>query len=213
VRDIKEDLSMRHVPNKFGYLLRTLMHSPLDLVRLVEVALTTFKLRFINRCIGPRSIVGEKTVFINSGNIKLGSGCLIQDRVYIRAGVDGMVEAGDGVAINSFVQIYGHGGVRIGAHTQIGPSTVLTTTGHDYRAQELERNYSPIVIGKRVWIGANVTILPGVSIGDHSVIGAGAVVTRDIPAYSLAVGVPACVVRSLRTDAIEKEAPTPTHLR
>jgi acetyltransferase-like isoleucine patch superfamily enzyme len=213
VPDTEEDLIMLHVPDKFSYLLRTLVHSPLDLVRLVEVALTTFKFRFIKRCIGPRSIVGEKTVFINSGNIKFGSGCLIQDRVYIRAGVDGVVEAGDGVAINSFVQIYGHGGVRIGEHTQIGPSTLLTTTGHDYRAQDLERNHSPIVIGKRVWIGAHVTILPGVSIGDHSVIGAGAVVTRDIPAYSLAVGVPARVVRSLRTDAIEKEAPTPTHLR
>ena len=122
------------------------------------------------------------------------------DRVYIRAGANGKVSVGDGAAINSHVQIYGHGGIRIGEHAQIGPSTIITTTGHNYRAKELERDYSAIDIGKRVWIGANATILPGVSIGDFCVIGAGAVVTRDIPPYSLAVGVPARVIRCIEGD-------------
>lgn len=122
------------------------------------------------------------------------------DRVYIRAGANGKVTVGDGAAINSHVQIYGHGGIRIGEHTQVGPSTIITTTGHNYRTKELERDYSAIDIGKRVWIGANATILPGVSIGDFSVIGAGAVVTKDIPPHSLAVGVPARVIRSIEAD-------------
>jgi acetyltransferase-like isoleucine patch superfamily enzyme len=188
---------MRHVPDRLDYLLRTARHNPSELPRILRVALKTFWFRWIKRCIGSGTIVGEKTVFINSANIRIGSGCLIQDRVYIRAGASGKVSIGDGAAINSHVQIYGHGGVLIGEHAQIGPSTIVTTTGHDYRAIELERDYSAIEIGKRVWIGANATILPGVSIGENSVIGAGAVVTRDIPAYSLAVGVPARVIRSI----------------
>src|SRR5690606_18371727 len=115
----------------------------------------------------------------------------------IRAGVHGRVEIGDRVAINSFVQIYGHGGVSIGDETQLGPGTIVTTTGHDYADEKLEASFTPIVIGRRVWVGAHVTIIGGVTIGDSAVIGAGAVVIRDIPPHTLAVGVPARVVRRL----------------
>jgi acetyltransferase-like isoleucine patch superfamily enzyme len=133
---------------------------------------------------------------INSANIVIGSDCLIQDRVYLRAGIDGHIIIGDGAALNSFVQMYGHGGIKIGKSSQVGPNSVVTTTGHDYLSTDLERNYSGIEIGERVWIGANCTILPGVTIGDQAVIGAGAVVTKNIPARSVAMGVPARVVRS-----------------
>ena len=54
-----------------------------------------------------------------------------------------------------------------------------------------------MVLGRNVWLGANVTVLPGVTIGDDAVIGAGSVVTRDIPARSIAVGSPAHVVRTI----------------
>lgn len=59
---------------------------------------------------------------------------------------------------------------------------------------------SPVNIGNDVWIGANVVILPGVTIGNNVVIGAGAVVTKDIPDNSLAVGVPARVIKSIEND-------------
>jgi acetyltransferase-like isoleucine patch superfamily enzyme len=133
-------------------------------------------------------------------NISIGAGCLLQDRVYIRAGVDGSVELEDRSALNTYVQIYGHGGVRIGKDTQIGPGTIITTTGHDYRATDLAINNAPIDIGDRVWIGCNCAILPGVTIGDKTVIGAGAVVTSDIPANCVAVGVPARVIRRFGDD-------------
>ena len=131
----------------------------------------------------------------NTSNLSIGRNCLIQDRVYLRAGVDGRIDIGDRAALNSFVQMYGHGGITVGDDSQIGPNTVITTTGHDYMATHLEQDYSPVVIGERVWIGANCTIVPGVSIGDRAVIGAGAVVTRDIPPRCIAVGVPARVIR------------------
>lgn len=133
---------------------------------------------------------------VNSANIKIGSNCLLQDRVYLRAGIDGHIVINDGAALNSFVQMYGHGGIDIGKDTQVGPNSVITTTGHDYLSSDLDSDFAAITIGERVWIGANCTIIGGVHIGDHAVIGAGAVVTNDIPSRCVAVGVPARVIRS-----------------
>ena len=185
------------------YVLKTLVRNPFELLRLARVAWTTFKYRYIHRCAGANTVIGEATVMINKMNIRIGSACLIQDRVYLRAGVDGSIEVGDGAALNSFVQIYVHGSVKIGASTQIGPGTIITTSGHDYRATDLARDNAPIILGDRVWIGANCTILPGVTIGDKAVIGAGAVVAEDIPASCVAVGVPARVVRNFDSERPE----------
>ncbi len=90
--------------------------------------------------------------------------------------------------------------VQIGDHCMIGPGTLITTVGHPLdpagrRARLAQAE--PVVIGDDVWIGGNVTVLPGVHIGNNVVIGAGSVVTRDIPGNSLALGVPARVVRQL----------------
>lgn len=85
----------------------------------------------------------------------------------------------------------------------IGPNTLITTVGHPItpkgRRQHLAQA-SEIHIGDDVWLGGNVTILPGVTIGNNVVIGAGAVVNRDIPDNSLAVGVPAQVIREIEND-------------
>lgn len=93
--------------------------------------------------------------------------------------------------------------VYIGNHVMIGPNTLITTVGHPLtpkgRRQHLAQA-SEIHIGDDVWIGGNVTILPGVRIGNNVVVGAGAVVTKDIPDNSLALGVPARVVRKLEND-------------
>jgi len=187
---------MNHLPHKVKYLLQTATSNPSELLRIAVVAWTSFRYRWIKRCVGRNTVVGERTVMINSANIDIGADCLIKDRVYLRAGIDGNIAIDDGAALNSFVQLYGHGGITVGKDTQIGPNTVITTTGHDYVSTELDTAYSPITIGERVWIGANCTILGGVNIGDRAVIGAGAVVTKDIPSNCVAVGVPARVVRS-----------------
>ena len=93
--------------------------------------------------------------------------------------------------------------VVIGDHVMIGPNTLITTVGHPLSPRK-RRGYcafaKPVRIGNDVWIGGNVTILPGVTIGDNVVVGAGAVVTHDLPANSLALGVPARVIRSLEND-------------
>jgi maltose O-acetyltransferase len=90
--------------------------------------------------------------------------------------------------------------ITIGEDCQIGPNVQLLTPTHPLepgpRRDKLEAA-RPITIGNNVWLGGGATVLPGVSIGDNSVIGAGAVVTRDVPADVVAVGNPARQVRTL----------------
>ena len=90
--------------------------------------------------------------------------------------------------------------ITIGADCQIGPGVQLLTPTHPVepsaRRAKLEAAL-PIVIGDNVWLGGGVIVCPGVSIGENSVIGAGAVVTRDVPANVVAVGNPARVLRSI----------------
>ena len=98
--------------------------------------------------------------------------------------------------------------ITIGEHCFIGPDFGAYTAQHPLVAEErnsfIERAL-PIEVGNNVWIGARVTLLPGVHIGEGSVIAAGAVVTKDIPAHVLAAGVPARVVRPITDeDRIKK---------
>lgn len=90
--------------------------------------------------------------------------------------------------------------IRIGDGVMIAPSVTLTTTGHPVhpaRRADFGRFSEPIVIEDKVWIGSNVVVLPGVRIGYGSVIGAGSVVSRDVPPMVVAVGVPCRVVRAI----------------
>lgn len=90
--------------------------------------------------------------------------------------------------------------IYIGDYTMLGPNVTLTTAGHPIWPQLREQLYQynlPIHIGRNCWIGAGVIVLPGVRIGDNSVIGAGSVVTKDIPANVVAVGSPCRVMREI----------------
>lgn len=90
--------------------------------------------------------------------------------------------------------------IYIGDYTMLGPNVTITTAGHPILPELREKVYQynmPVHIGRNCWIGANVTILPGVSIGENTVIGAGSVVTKNIPANVVAVGVPCKVLRSI----------------
>lgn len=88
------------------------------------------------------------------------------------------------------------GGITIGDGVQIGPNVTIATDNHDLHDRMVLR-CKPVVIQKNVWIGACVTIMPGVTIGENAVIGGGAVVTKNVPANTIAAGVPAKVIREL----------------
>jgi acetyltransferase-like isoleucine patch superfamily enzyme len=181
--------------------LAGLIRNPSELVHLIGVALNTFIFRHIRRCVGRGTVVGRHTVIVNSANVQIGRNCLLQDGVYIRAGTDGKITMEDGVAVNSFCRLFGHGGITIGENSQIGPGTLITTTTHDY-GQDLETAFLEVNIGRGVWIGANVTVLPGVTIGDGAVIGAGSLVTKDIPPRVIAVGNPARPIKTVQDNSI-----------
>ena len=90
--------------------------------------------------------------------------------------------------------------IYVGENTMLGPNVILATAGHPILPELREKGYQynmPIHIGKNCWLGAGVIVLPGVTIGDHSVIGAGSIVTRDIPANVVAVGNPCRVLRPI----------------
>ena len=111
------------------------------------------------------------------------------------------IELGDHVFINTGCILHAEGGLTIGSDTKIGPYTTIWTSNHNFDRTDVPfrsqgDKLAPVEIGRDVWIGASVTILAGVSIGDKSVIGAGSVVTKDIPPFSVAVGNPAKVIRS-----------------
>jgi len=109
---------------------------------------------------------------------------------------DARISIGDHTFINygSSISAYEH--VKIGRHCFLGHYTLMVDRNeHGVERREATPSPAQITIEDHVWIGSRVVILPGVSIGHHSVIGAGSVVTRDIPANCLAVGSPARVVR------------------
>ena len=92
------------------------------------------------------------------------------------------------------------GRITIGDDVQIGPNVQLLTATHPLEPgprRDKWEGSEPITIGDNVWLGGGVIVCPGVSIGDHAVVGAGAVVTRDIPPYTIAVGNPARVIRTV----------------
>lgn len=106
------------------------------------------------------------------------------------------IALGKRVFINSGCCFQDQGGVVIGDDCLIGHNTVLATLNHDPApSRRADMRPAPVVLGRNVWIGANATVLPGVSIGDDAVVSAGAIVTKDVPAAAVVVGAPARVVR------------------
>lgn len=110
------------------------------------------------------------------------------------------IRLGEGVFVNANCTFLDSGTITVGARTKIGPNCQLYTPQHpiDYidRREPVEMAH-PIAIGEDCWLGGGVIVCPGVEIGDRCIIAAGSVVTRNIPADSLAAGNPATVKRKL----------------
>lgn len=103
------------------------------------------------------------------------------------------------VFLGPHVVIYGHGGVEIGEHSLISMHCCILSSNHSIPGRDkIIRNEAdltlPTKIGRDVWLGAGAKVLGGITIGDGCVVGAGAVVAKDLPPYSIAVGVPARVI-------------------
>lgn len=109
------------------------------------------------------------------------------------------IKLGKNVFINSGCCFQDQGGIEIGDDVLIGQQVVIATLNHDFNPQNRASMYhSPVKVGNRVWIGAHVTICPGVSIGDNSIIAAGAVVTKNVPEGCVVAGVPAKIIKYIK---------------
>lgn len=130
---------------------------------------------------------------------EIGEGCYIEPPFHSNwAGNN--VHFGNKVYANFNLTLVDDADIYVGDSTMFGPNVTICTAGHPINAKLREQVFEfnmPIHIGKNVWIGSNVVVLPGVSIGDNSVIGAGSIVTKDIPANVVAFGTPCVVQREI----------------
>lgn len=122
--------------------------------------------------------------------------------IVIRKGVQILapehVTLGHHVAIGYHSVLQGHGGITLGNFVLLGDHNILATSSHPVEQVRFHTTWTkPIHIKENAWLGANVTVLPGITIGENAAIGAGSVVTEDIPDNTVAVGAPAKVIRTL----------------
>jgi len=146
--------------------------------------------------IAQKSAIGRGCTINRPWQVQIGEHCCLEQNVRLKIVSDeAIVKIGnytylaEGVMLDIINKIY------IGHHTLIAPNCFITDHNHGIdRNQRIDQQAcisNPVHIGDDVWLGANVVVLPGVKINDGAVIGAGSVVTHDIDAYAIAVGIPA----------------------
>lgn len=157
-----------------------------------------------NVFIGRNAYIGA-----SGGGITIYENAIIMDNCYINvfnyfASGTSSITIHENVVLSTGCVLHGHSGVEIGRNTIVGPQTVFVSGEHgdiapdsNYRFAECTVN-TPIYIGENVWIGSNVIILPGVTIGSHAVIGAGSIVTKDVPGFTVYAGNPARMLREIK---------------
>lgn len=151
-----------------------------------------------NLSIGKKANLGNCTIIASGKGVNIGKAVQICNGVIIDA-QDGKVEIGESSAIGPYVVIYGQGGVKIGEYCSIATHSTIVASNHVFkdrtkyiRLQGVTQQ--GIVIEDDVWIAANCVILDGVTVGIGSIIAAGAVVTKDVLAYSIVGGIPAKII-------------------
>lgn len=140
-----------------------------------------------------------RTKLLKSMFAEIGENCYIEPPFYANFG-GAHCHFGNNVYANFHLTCVDDTHIYVGDNTMIGPNVTLASAGHPVLPSLREKGYQynlPVHIGKNCWLGANVVVLPGVTIGDNSVIGAGSVVTKNIPSNVVAVGNPCKVLRPI----------------
>lgn len=110
------------------------------------------------------------------------------------------VKFGKGVFINHSAILSASGGIEFEDGVSVAPGCRIATINHDFNERHTKYTYGKVTIKKNAWIGMNVTVCPGVTIGKYAVVAAGAVVTKDVPDYAVVGGVPAKVIKMQNPD-------------
>ena len=140
----------------------------------------------------------RRVELLNKLLANMGENCYIEPPLHANWGCH--THLGNNVYANFNLTSVDDTDIYIGDSVMLGPNVVLATAGHpvDPELRRLVYQFNqPIHIGNNVWLGAGVIVLPGVTIGDNSVVGAGSVVTKDIPANVVAVGNPCRILREI----------------
>lgn len=158
---------------------------------------------YLRRCgvqCGPRAIsVGRMLIVQNEGKITIGNdfwatGWRSPPQIIVRP--NATLQIGDHSSMNAGTLIEAASEIVIGDNVAIADYVAISDTGNHQLEQGAEVRIAPVRIGSNVWIGRHAMVMPGLSIGDHAVVAAGAVVTRDVPAQCLVSGIPAKVQRA-----------------
>ena len=156
-------------------------------------------LYFLNFYYGLLGLLPEPVRGLGYGLVlkRQGHGVFYDSRVYIK--FPWLVEIGDNVSLNRGIEIYpsyltGHR-VTIGDDVRVGPGTRFLAGGHDVSDASFKETGGDLRVGNGCWIGAAALVLAGVDLGDGSVVAAGSVVTRSVPANAVVAGAPARVIR------------------
>ncbi len=186
IRALSREMALGHILRKVSRLLR-------------EKAAAQIELR---RCdhFGPGARVAGRVRVENRGSIVIGSGFRVDASycaVELVSETGGAIEIGELVFLNFGTMLYARQLVRIGDRSKVGQYSILADCEVPEAQGAFWEKPKPIVIGKDVWIAGRVTVLPGSTIGNGSVITAGSIVSGEIPSRVLAGGVPARVLRKV----------------
>ena len=141
----------------------------------------------------------ERAAMLKEMFAEIGEGCYIEPPLYSNFG-GRHVHFGKNVYANFNLTLVDDTHIYVGDNTMFGPNVTVATAGHPILPELRERGYqynAPVHIGKNCWIGAGAIILPGITLGDNVVVGAGSVVTGDLPSNVVAVGNPCRILREV----------------
>jgi acetyltransferase-like isoleucine patch superfamily enzyme len=172
-----------------------------ELNRYLKTVLSRWRQSAVLLCFDQWPFIEPPFQFIKAMALNKFLGAKISKRAYVSKGVVALYwrafSLGDYAYVSRYVKMEGSAGISIGNWSTISPGVFIGGGGH--RLEDLAPTQAPVAIGRGVFVGANATILGGVTIGDHAVIGAGSLVNRDIPSCGVAVGVPAKVIKMRQT--------------
>jgi acetyltransferase-like isoleucine patch superfamily enzyme len=156
-------------------------------------------LRLRGMRVGAKATVGAALEVWRPWCVRIGTRAQIEQNVYLKVvGDDARVDIGDFVFIGAGSEIDAADSITIGAHTLLAPGVFITDHTHNaargLRLDEQGNRNGAVVIGSDVWLGARSIVMHGVTIGDGAIVGAGAVVTKDVAPYAIVAGVPARVI-------------------
>ena len=173
------------------------LYLPMDDSIMAEQVLCMEKLYDYNQT---RPLEGEKrTAMLKEMFAEIGENCYIEPPLHANWGGH-HAHFGKNIYANYNLTMVDDTHIYVGDYTMFGPNVTLATAGHPILGELRQHGYqynAPIHIGKNCWLGAGVIVMPGVTIGDNTIIGAGSVVTKDIPANVVAVGNPCRVMREV----------------